>query len=267
MESQCAKSSAATTGSNGRGEKNVRCQIDGGIGIKLTKDRKLCGTNWPKMLDLCHLSQALLNSHLPKPPHICDAFGATAHLTNRPQKWYHIDMNNFEKVYETAADRYGLITVEDAADLGIHRKQLLLWEAMGRLERCGRGVYRLNHHVPTPYDHFAEAVALVGRGSLIYGDGVLAMHNLALVNPPQIQVAVAKRVRRALPEWIRLVKKTDDIREESFEGIACQKVADAIRTCRGTVMKERLVEAIDEAARQGLVDRQEYKNLKKEFAK
>ena len=176
-------------------------------------------------------------------------------------------MNNFEKVYEAAADRYGLITVEDAADLGIHRKQLLLWEAMGRLERCGRGVYRLNHHVPTPYDHFAEAVALVGRGSLIYGDGVLAMHNLALVNPPQIQVAVAKRVRRTLPDWIRLVKKADDVREDSFEGIACRRVADAIRTCRGTVRKERLEDAIDEAARQGLVDRQEYKRLKEEFAK
>lgn len=176
-------------------------------------------------------------------------------------------MNNFEKLYEAAADRHGLITVEDAAELGIHRKQMLSWETMGRLERCGRGVYRLTHHVPTPYDHFAEAVALVGRGSVIYGDGVLAMHNLALVNPPQIQVAVAKRVRRSLPSWIRLVKKTDDMRKETFEGIACQPVADAIRTCRGTIMKERLVEAIDEAARQGLIDRQEYRALKKEFAK
>ena len=176
-------------------------------------------------------------------------------------------MKNFDKVYETAADRYGLITVEDAAGLGIHRKQLLLWQSMGRLERCGRGVYRIRYHVPTPCDHYAEAVALVGREAIIYGDAVLAMHNLGLVNPKQIQVAVGKRVRRKLPRWIRLVKKTDDVREESFEGIACQRVADAIRTCRGTVMKERLVEAIDEAARQGLVDRQEYKNLKKEFAK
>ena len=175
-------------------------------------------------------------------------------------------MNNFEKVYETAADRHGLITVEDAAELGIHRRQLLSWEAMGRLERCGRGVYRLNHHVPTPYDHFAEAVALVGRGSVIYGDGVLAMHNLALVNPPQIQVAVSRRVRRNLPDWIRIVKRTDDIREELFEGIACQPVADAIRTCRGMVMRERLLDAIEEAARQGLVGRQEYNDLKKEFS-
>ena len=42
-------------------------------------------------------------------------------------------MNNFEKVYQVASERYGLITVEDAAQLGIHRKQLLAWEAIGRL--------------------------------------------------------------------------------------------------------------------------------------
>ena len=32
-------------------------------------------------------------------------------------------MKNFDKVYEAAAERYGLITVEDAAELGINRKQ------------------------------------------------------------------------------------------------------------------------------------------------
>jgi hypothetical protein len=92
------------------------------------------------------------------------------------------------------------------------------------------------------------------------------MHNLALVNPPQIQVAVSRRVRRNLPDWIRIVKRTDDIREELFEGIACQPVAEAIRTCRGMVMRERLLDAIEEAARQGLVGRQEYNDLKKEFS-
>ena len=93
-----------------------------------------------------------------------------------------------------------------------------------------------------------------------------AMHNLALVNPPQIQVAVSRRIRRNLPDWIRIVKRTDDIREELFEGIACQPVADAIRTCRGIVMRERLLDAIEDAARQGLVGRQEYNDLKKEFS-
>ena len=92
------------------------------------------------------------------------------------------------------------------------------------------------------------------------------MHNLALVNPRQIQVAVGKRVRKKLPEWIRLVKKDDSVKEEVYEGIARQTVADAIRTCKETVMKERLMEAIEDAGRQGLVGRQEYQELKKEFA-
>ncbi len=175
-------------------------------------------------------------------------------------------MTNFEKVYEIGADRYGLVTAEDAAKAGIHRKQLLAWEKMGRLERCGRGVYRLNHHVPTPLDHYAEAVALVGNGAIIYGDGVLAMHNLALVNPLQVSVAVDRRVRRNLPGWIRLVKKPADVREELFEGVPSQSVADAIRACRGSVMKERLVDAIDQAEREGLLDRREYGELMGEFA-
>ena len=62
------------------------------------------------------------------------------------------------------------------------------------------------------------------------------------------------------------MKRVNGVKEEMFEGIACQTVADAIRTCRGTVMRERLVDAIDEAERQGLVGRQEYQELKREFA-
>lgn len=42
-------------------------------------------------------------------------------------------MSNFEKVYETAVDRYGLVTVEDAEKLSIHRKQLLAWEAEAKI--------------------------------------------------------------------------------------------------------------------------------------
>ena len=67
-------------------------------------------------------------------------------------------------------------------------------------------------------------------------------------------------------DWIRLVKKPRDIKEEVFEGIACQNVADAIRTCKGTVMRERLVDAIEQAGREGIVSRSEYQELKKEFA-
>ena len=175
-------------------------------------------------------------------------------------------MSNFDRVYEVGADRYGIVTAEAAAELGIHRKQLLAWEKIGRLERCGRGVYRLEHHVPTPYDHYAEAVALVGRDAIVYGDAVLSMHGLALVDPPRVSVAVGRRVRRTLPEWIRLVDKPAGTKEELFEGIPCQTVADAIRACRGKVMAERLAEAVEEAARRGLIGLREHEELRRKFA-
>ena len=63
-----------------------------------------------------------------------------------------------------------------------------------------------------------------------------------------------------------ILRISDSVKEEVYEGIARQTVADAIRICKATVMKERLIEAIEDAGRQGLVGRQEYQELKKEFA-
>ena len=146
--------------------------------------------------------------------------------------------------------------------------QLKIWDHCRYVKNRGK-----------PYDEMARHLeTMAGAGisaSIIYMPEVISLDDYCRA-AEQAGMAVEARispawgisdpVRRTLPDWIRLVKKTDDVREESFEGIACQKVADAIRTCRGTVMKERLLEAIDEAARQGLVDRNEYKNLKKEFS-
>jgi len=174
-------------------------------------------------------------------------------------------MNHYNQICEQAADNYGLITVATAQQLGVHRKELLLWEKIGRLERCGRGVYRLSHYAPTEYDRYAEAVALVGGDAAIYGESVLAMHNLALVNPSQITVVDSRRVRRTLPKWIRIEKKPANLVESDFNGIACQSLPDAFRTCRKSVMPDRLSEAVREAERRGLLGVGEADALKKEF--
>jgi len=175
-------------------------------------------------------------------------------------------MSHYNQIYERAADNYGLVTVGAAQQLGVHRKELLLWEKIGRLERCGRGVYRLNHYTPTEYDRYAEALALVGGNAVIYGESVLAMHNLALVNPAQITVVDSRRVRRTLPKWIRVEKKPANLVESDFNGIACQALPDAFRTCRKTVMLDRLSEAVRDAERKGLLGVGEADALKREFA-
>ena len=120
-----------------------------------------------------------------------------------------------------------------------------------RLVHKGYGVYRLaTHYQPSEYDGYAEAVLLGGEGAMIWGESVLAMHDLALVNPPAIEVATDRRVRRTLPPWIQLLRrKVQNL--EYYQGIPCQPLAEAFRTCKGAVMNERLADGIRKAERNG----------------
>lgn len=118
---------------------------------------------------------------------------------------------------------------------------------------------------PTPYDRYAEAVALVGPGSVVWGDSVLAMLDLAYENPPVVYVAFARRVRRALPAWVRLVGEHVDERT-AYEGVPCQALPEAIRACRGHVLPERLADAARDARARGLITRAEAAELEEDMA-
>lgn len=175
-------------------------------------------------------------------------------------------MTHWETINEIGLDNYGIVTTDDARNVCNVSIELPRWVKMGRLENIGRGVYRLSQYKPSEYDQYAEAVALVGKEAMVYGVSVLAMHNLALVNPAKVFVATKLRKRRQLPDWIRVVRPEKDVRREDFNGIRCQGVADAIRTCSGSLMRDRLVSAIADAKRRGLIDYKEAQELEKEFA-
>lgn len=175
-------------------------------------------------------------------------------------------MRQYDELCDVAIANYGLVTAKSIGALGIHLKDVLEWVKSGRLEKRGRGVYRLVHYLPTEYDTYAEAAALVGDTAMICGESVLAMHNLALVNPARVHVAVRRRLRKALPEWIETERATADMTEDNFNGIPCQKLAEVIRQSRGKVLTERLATAVREAGTRGLLDVFEYDALKKEFA-
>ena len=52
-------------------------------------------------------------------------------------------MTHFDDIYEIAADNYGLVTFAEAREAGATGGELGRWVAQGRLERRGRGTYRL----------------------------------------------------------------------------------------------------------------------------
>lgn len=174
-------------------------------------------------------------------------------------------MKHFDCIYEIAADNYGLVTSAEAREAGIVSAELKRWVDDGRLERRGQGVYKLSRYIPTPYDRYAEACALVGDDAYLYGEAVLAMFELALVNPSVLTVATPTRRRKKLPSWIKLVQARKG-RVTVNEGIPSQSVADAIMTCRGSVMEERLLQAIEDARSRGLLAAAEYDALREEFS-
>jgi len=175
-------------------------------------------------------------------------------------------MSYYDEIYEYAADNYGLITSGEAKAIGIPNVELVKLAHRGRLTRIAQGVYRVEHYIPTALDRYAEAVAIVGGGAYIFGESVLAMHGLALVNPAAVYVATPERIRKKLPQGIATVLMKETGQVTHYEGIASQSVYDALLACRNAVMSERLLEAVDEALRQGLITESDAALARKEIS-
>lgn len=175
-------------------------------------------------------------------------------------------MTKFNDIYEIAADNYGLITSAQAREIGVANNELVQYAKRGKVEHIGQGLYRLAHHVPTPYDSYAQAVALIGPEAYLYGESVIAMHELAPTNPTYIHVATPKRVRRKLPAYMKVVQRLEKDETTVYEGIPSQTVADAIRSCCGRMMDDRLRDATIAAREKGYLTRVEEQELLEEFS-
>ncbi len=174
-------------------------------------------------------------------------------------------MSTYDKIYEIAADQYGLITTDEAKDLGIPNIELTKLAHRGKLKRLGYGIYRISRYIPTALDIYAEAVKMVGTDACLYGESVLALHNLIPTNPSRIYVASPLRIRKRLPGHISVIKKSISNDRVFYEGIASQNVVNAIRSCAGTIMNERLSDAVQEARKIGIITVSESNILVKEL--
>jgi len=172
-------------------------------------------------------------------------------------------MTYYSDIYERAANNYGLITSTDAKEMGIPVVELGKLYKRGRLNRVGHGIYRIIHYIPTPLDSYADAVALVGKDAYLFGESVLAMHNLAPTNPATIKVATPNIVRKNLPPYIIIISRNSNERIAMYEGIPSQSVANAIKACRESMMSDRLLGAVKEARKQGLINEKEATELSK----
>lgn len=170
------------------------------------------------------------------------------------------------RLFDRALDRYGFVTTEDAVALGVPPVELRKITRRGGLQHVAYGLYRFDDVPATPNDQFMEAVLRVGPGAHLTGDAVLDLHGLGLVNPRQIRVGTPKRARPKLPHRIKVVREAlppEDL--TVYEGIPSATVARALRDCRTTIMGERLIDAVRDAERRGLVRRHEAAKLLSEL--
>jgi predicted transcriptional regulator of viral defense system len=166
-------------------------------------------------------------------------------------------------VREIALDQYGYVTTKQAAEAGVPAIELPKLASRGGLENIGYGLYRVPDIPPQALDQFAEALLRAGEGAFLYGESVLAMFELADVNPRQIKVGVRRRTRPKLPAYIELVLVKGDVVTTHYEGLESQPVADAILECRGRIERARLMDAARQARKEGLLTTTEWARVRR----
>lgn len=163
-----------------------------------------------------------------------------------------------ERLFELAQNRLGFVTTDDARELGIPAIELRKLAHRGKLEHVSRGVYQFPQLAGSMNESYLRATLHVGTDAYLTADAVLAVYDLANVNPRVIRVGTNKRVRHNLPKSINVVKGESEPNDiEVFNGIRTTRVARAIIDSKHLVMRERLTSALHEAFERGLVTKAE----------
>lgn len=151
-------------------------------------------------------------------------------------------------LWEMASDSYGVFTVTEAEDAGVPAVEVRKLASRGVLEAYGQGVYR---HLDIPIGQHTQlrvAVALAGEGAFLQRESVLDLVGLGHFNPPKIRVATNRRVRRTLPAWIQLERRSDIAPEEITEyvGIPTTSVEQALKDMRDRMPPDRWQQMVAE---------------------
>jgi predicted transcriptional regulator of viral defense system len=179
-------------------------------------------------------------------------------------------MRLWDRLVERAAGQHGYVTTRDARELDIDPTQLRLMAARGRLDRAGRGVYRVPMLPRGEHDDLAAAVAWsFGRG-VVSHESALQLRGLADVNPPWIHLTVPRynhprAAGGALYRTHRRELAASDVTQ--VDALPVTTVARTIRDCvtSGTDPYQLRL-AIDQAERHGTLRRAVAEELRVELA-
>lgn len=162
----------------------------------------------------------------------------------------------WERLYDVALDHHGFVTTAAARDVEVDTAYLRQMAQRGTIENVAYGLYRVPEVPVTEYTPYMEAVLWVGPDAALSHDSVLALHGLAFANPSVIRVVTPHRVRRTQspPTALKILRRKLPAHELTrYFSVPSTTVARALVDCRDMIMRSRLVDAAQEARREGLI--------------
>jgi predicted transcriptional regulator of viral defense system len=116
------------------------------------------------------------------------------------------DQDRWEVLGRVAASQAGFVTTKQTEEAGFHRNALRHHARTGgRLDRAGRGLYRLRFYPSSPFDHVAAAWMLAGsKIAVVSHESALELYDLSDVIPVKVHLTLPRRYRhRAAPTGVR----------------------------------------------------------------
>ncbi|MGK0716473.1 type IV toxin-antitoxin system AbiEi family antitoxin domain-containing protein [Leucobacter sp. W1153] len=167
-------------------------------------------------------------------------------------------------LWEIAVSRQGVVTVAAAQEAGVPAVEVRKLAARGALWGEGHGVYIHQDFPPSPLTQPAVAVALGGNEAFLQRESVCNLLGLGQFNPKKIRVGTRRRVRRELPQWVDLERRTGLTENDitSYEGIAATTIERTLRDLKDRMPFERWIDLVDQALRRDLLDAHEANALR-----
>ena len=161
-----------------------------------------------------------------------------------------------QDLWEIAAEHHGIVTTRKARDAGVPAVEVRKLAVRGALQRVGHGVYR---HTGVPRDEWTElaaTLACVGESAFLEDDTVLAMFDLAQVNPAKIHVGTTRRRRSKPPPHTVVTVRARMPEDEltTYAGLRCVTVRRALLDGVQHLVGERVLQAVAVAQRRDLID-------------
>ncbi|OMH29290.1 hypothetical protein BKD30_00950 [Tersicoccus phoenicis] len=147
-----------------------------------------------------------------------------------------------------------MLTTRQAEDVGVPAVEVRKLAARGALERVGYGTYRHKAVSADDWTALAGALGVVGENTYLEGDTVLALFDLALVNPSKARVGASHRYRGRPPADVVVSRRrVPDADLATYHGLRATTVRRALLDSVDHLLPGRVRDAVADGERRDLL--------------